>query len=48
VAIPAGESRIVFAYQTGWWPGVLIVGAAAWLTWAGVMLMRKPEAVATG
>jgi hypothetical protein len=48
VAIPAGESRIVFAYQPGWWPGVLIVGAAAWLTWAGVMLMRKPEAVATG
>ncbi|MBZ0284741.1 MAG: YfhO family protein, partial [Anaerolineae bacterium] len=31
VAIPAGQSTVVFEYRPGWWPGVLIVGIAAWV-----------------
>lgn len=31
VQIPAGESTVTFAYQPGWMPGALIVGAVAWL-----------------
>jgi hypothetical protein len=34
VRLPAGESRVTFAYQPAWWPGVLVFGAAAWLLWA--------------
>ncbi len=31
VHVPAGTSTVVFEYQPGWWPGVLIFGVIAWL-----------------
>lgn len=42
VAVPAGESTVIFAYQPAWWPGVLILGAAAWLLWSvGIEVERR-------
>ena len=31
VALPAEESTVIFTYAPGWWPGILICGAVAWL-----------------
>jgi len=31
VAVPAGESTVVFEYKPWWWPGILVFGAVAWL-----------------
>jgi hypothetical protein len=31
VRVPAGASTVIFEYQPGWWPDVLIAGVAAWL-----------------
>jgi hypothetical protein len=31
VAVPAGKSRVVFAFQPGWWPWSLVIGGGGWL-----------------
>jgi hypothetical protein len=38
VDVPAGESEIVFSYRPWWWPVVPLLGAAAWVAWAGVLV----------
>jgi hypothetical protein len=41
VAVPAGESRVVFEYRPAWWPGVVIIGLAAWALWALALLVTR-------
>ncbi|MBC7813642.1 MAG: YfhO family protein [Burkholderiales bacterium] len=41
VAVPAGESVVVFEFRPAWWPGNLLLGAAAWLLWV-VLLVFTP------
>lgn len=41
VRVPAGESRVVFAYQPEWWPGALLAGAAAWALWGLALLVTR-------
>jgi hypothetical protein len=46
VQIPAGESTVIFEYKPAWWPGILILGAVAWLAAliAGFVIYRwKPN-----
>ncbi len=45
IPVPAGESRIVFRYQPGWWPGALVVGALGWLLLATIGILRKAARV---
>jgi hypothetical protein len=41
VAIPEGESRVVFEYRPSWFPSALIVGGLLWLLVGGVLIIQK-------
>lgn len=41
VPIPAGESVVAFAYRPAWWPGLLLVGLAAWLLGGAALLSLR-------
>ncbi len=41
VPVPAGESKVAFAYRPAWWPGLLGVGLAAWLLGGAALLSLR-------
>jgi hypothetical protein len=38
VRVPAGQSTVVFEYKPAWLPGAFILGAAAWIATAGLIV----------
>lgn len=41
VQVPTGNSTVVFSYQPWWWPGIVVIGAVAWL--AAVVGLRTKD-----